>query len=313
MSPEASQCLTELQALVTPEMGWYLVFPDHEDGGELEPFVWDSSEQGDFTAVKLVQANGWLHPISLETVLTHWRIPEQIGAVNGDITLVPSHDRAKILLNSAQQEARAAIYQQIWNLIEAQAQNLQAFQLSSETDYVLTFLLGQITDQTWMGLAPVVPIATAPTPSPIQPPAQEPQPDAALREADSPLLAEIQTLLDRLGVVQIYGYYGGGYDQTHPYYLVPTVGQSADQVLEQIMQQTGLLSLRPFESLQPTLPDAPSWTTRFERLTQFLQQLSQMQIYQFSFWNQEQVYLVGMAAPGCWGGLHLRSQFIYNP
>lgn len=300
-----------LQTLIDSKMGWYLRFRDHEDGGALEPFVWDVAEQGKFTPFKLIQAEGWMQTLEVAEVLERWLVPERVGSVNGEQWLIPAQDRTGILLNQTTEADRAQVYQEVVDLLQAQLQNLQAFQLSVNSDYALVILVGQTTDQ-WLCVAPLVPQATTiDAASPIQ--MASGIPDSTQTATATASEAQVQALLSRLGSIQVYGYYGGGYDQVHAYGLIEASGSSMEQAVEQAISRAGLMRTYRFTGFQPR-NDADGWLEQFQQLDRFLQQaFAERWVYRFSFWNDEHFYIVGQDDDGNWGGVVLRSRFTYNP
>lgn len=343
MQPE-TKLLSELQPLMGEQMGIALAFPCHEDGGELEPFVWQG-EQGELSAWNLLQSQGWVRPVDLSVVLQLWQAPE-IGAVNGDPSLIPENDPAGILLDDQRRTERAEVYGELGQLLKSRLQNLQAYELSCDSDYRLGLLLGQA-EEGWLGWGSTVPIATPASPSPLQTvvppqahpsidPSASPEPTAqeTARGTDSPTEAEIkdesvpettsetapqiQAVLAKLAPLTIYGYYGGGYNQTHSHRLVQVAAAGPSQVLEMLLHQVGLFRLDRFEALVPTASGAEQAPDQqCEALTAFLhRRFSELWDYRFSFWTWEQVFILGqdgLGQAGDWGGVVLRSHFTYNP
>jgi hypothetical protein len=331
-SPE--QLLSQLQSLIEPEMGYQLQFPNHEDGGELEPFIWNIEQQGQFTLLGLLQSQGWLHELEpatlLDSVLNKWTAPEQVGSVNGEAWIVPEDDPAKILLDDNTKATRLQLYQTLLQHLQTDLQHLQAFELSCNSDYSLVILVGQRSEPTheqanseqtkpesaahqWLCLAPSVPHATAiDQNAPLQMVAV-PNPSTIPK-----LSAPIQTALEPLQPVQLYGYYGGGYNQVHEYRLITASGNTQEQAMEQALFAAGLLEQFKFEAFKPS-----DQKKQFERLTHFLQEnFSDLQVYRVSFWNDEHFYIVGKYIIGknnaetenaIWGGVVLHSKFTYNP
>lgn len=306
------QLLQTLQSLIDDEMGWYLRFPNHEDGGELEPFVWDADQQGELTPLKLMQSEGWVQEFEVDAVLGKWLAPERVGSVNGEQWLVPDRDRAEILIHHTAKAERAQLYQELMMLLQAQLQNLQALQFSHDSDYALVALVGQSAGQ-WLCVAPSVPHATQiDADSPIQFTSAGQSPIEAISAA-AELEAQVQTFLSRLSTIRLYGYYGGGYNQTHDYKLIEGIGNSSEQAIEQAIRQAGLLEIGRFEALQPS-DNAGEWANQFQQLNQFLQQtFAERWLYRFSFWNYEHFYAIGQDVDSNWGGVVLRSRFTYNP
>jgi hypothetical protein len=303
-------------------MGWYLRFPDHEEGSELEPFVWDEQERGSLTPLNLIRAEGWMQPLEVSMVLEKWLAPERSGSVNGETWLVPEQDSAGIRLDEASRAERAQLYQELVQVAQAQLQDLQAYQFSCNSDYAVAVLVGQtvLAGQTggqWLCLLPIVPHTTrvdSDSPIRIVPETQPPTAGAPMAETSRSTgsEAQVQSLLNRLGTIQLYGYYGGGYGQIHDYKLIAAVGPTIDQAIERAIRQAGLVQIDRFEDLQPTR-DAGQWKTQFEQLNQLLQRtFPQRWLYRFSFWNYDHFYLIGQT-DGYWGGVVLRSQYTYNP
>jgi hypothetical protein len=315
------EILAALRSLVNSQMGLSLGFSGHEDGSELEPFGWDEARQGCLSPLNLLRSAGWMKSISVAEALQNWQLSE-VGAVGGDRSLIPEGDPAGLLLDEMVHSERARRYAELRQLLEAELQNLAAFELSCDGSYRLAILVGQ-TAESWVSVAPMVPIATPPNDAPLQ--------TAALAQARSPApLSQIQDKLDQLGVIKIYGYYGGGYNQTHDYGFKQAAGETQTEAIELLLQQVGLLSISQFEAFAPNLPSADQEVcTQFESLQDFLSRsLSQSFVYRFSFWNWEQLYIigpvVGKAEAGStgsestqeatiWAGVILRSQFTYNP
>lgn len=330
MPPDPKQLLSTVQALISSEMGWQLSFPCHEDGGELEPFVWNREEQGKLTPLNLVRAEGWLQIADGKgfdgaKVIDQWQAPERTGSVNGERWLVPDWDAAGILLDEVTQAERVQLYQNLLELLQTQLHNLQMVQLSCGTDYTLTLLAAEAENQ-WICLAPTVPHATTVDEnSPIQVAmgsVPQSSPDAA-----SLIGPQAEAILDRLGTIQLYGYYGGGYNQVHDYRYTVAQGATLDQAIEQAMLLTGLLEIGEFEAFRPTNSETSETSetdeATFEHLAQFLQTLTERRVYRFSFWNREHWYILGQEAASQeaasqetaneWVGVVLRSRFTYNP
>lgn len=320
MQSDAENLSSSLQSLVESNLGEQLRFPNHEDGGELEPFIWNVAEQGEFCPWQLLRQEGWLHEIDQATVLEKWLAPEQVGSVNGEQWLLPELDRAGILLNSATQTDRSQLYQDLLALLQAQLENLQAFELSCDADYSLVILVGQLkppdaaSTAAWICLSPLVPHATridtdAPLKMSAVPATESALENLAAQPQQTQIQAEITAILARLGTIKLYGYYGGDYEQMHDYRLVDAAGETLEQAVEQALIQAGLLEIYQFEAFQPDGDSA-----QFKRLEKFLQKtFSERWIYRFSFWNYEHFYVIGQDAAGNWGGVALRSRFTYNP
>jgi len=311
-SSEPDPIKNSLNALVEPQMGVDLAFSGHEDGGLLEPFVWQEAAQGEFSCLALIQSEHWVSDLAIPEAIAAWQAPERVGAVSGEAWLIPEHDPAQILPHPTIQAEHQALDAELLDLLQSRLHSLQALKLSCDSNYAVVLVLGQLADS-WIGIAPTVSIATALESLPLSVTPLPPT-SSSLTDSVAMLQLQVQAILARRGSVKLYGYYGGGYNQTHDYQLVQATGQTESQVLQALMQATGLLRISRFESFQPSSAEA---TAKFEPLEQLLQSLQPL-VYQFSFWDWEQVYVIGKVAAaseptGDRIGVVLRSHFTYNP
>jgi hypothetical protein len=317
LQPETQTILEALQPLVKPEMGWVLRLPYHEDGGELFPFVWSASEQGEFNLWNLLQAEGWSKATTLEAALENWSLSDRTGAVNGATWLLPSADEAGILLDEAAKPVRVEHYQALINWLEENLQNLTAFRLSCAADndsdaYSGVIVVGEAADG-WFGLAPIIPHATPERDFPFDMDLVVP----SMQLLSSPLESQLQAILAQLGTIQIYGYYGGGYNQVHDHKLVYALGTSQAAAIEQVLQLAGGIETKGFNGFKPK-SDADPEIKQIESLNHFLRQtFSQLRLDRVCFWNRENFYISGETSSGeSTGdrvGVVLRSRFTYNP
>lgn len=309
---QLQQIAQQIAQQIQPQMGAALLFPGHEDGAQLEPFSWDAAAQGEFSSLSLMRAAGFCQEMTLAEMFEAWQNPEQVGAVGGESWLLPERDPAQILLSPETQASHQAVDTELLSLLESRLQNLSGLKFGCDECYAFVLLIGQL-GESWIAIGPTVPVATdrRPETSPLSltPLAAQPE-SAALPDATAMLQLQIQALLTRRGSAQIYGYYGGGYNQTHEYRLVQATGQTEAEAVQLLMQATGLLRLSQFEAFGPSANAA-----QFEPLAEMLR-VAKAQVYQFSFWDWEQIYLLGEAgeaAPGSRIGVVLRSRFTYNP
>jgi hypothetical protein len=321
LQPESQTILETLQPLVEPEMGWLLRLPYHEDGGTLYPFVWDGSEQGEFRLWSLLQAEGWSQTTTLNAALENWSLPDRTGTVNGETGLLPSSDQAGILLDAATQKARLALYQALLDWLEANLQNLTAFRLSctSEQDadpYVAVIVVGQAAD-VWLSVAPSIPHATPERSFPFQAGAVPVSSQSAVSQLEPQLQISLEQKLNQLGVIRVYGYYGGGYDQMHDHKLVYATGISQTAALEQVLHIAGAIETKTFDHFQPKV-DADAEAKPIEALDHVLHQaFSHLRLDRICFWNREHFYISGECHTDEQAsdrvGVVLRSRFTYNP
>lgn len=314
VQPETQTLLASLQPLVEAEIGWLLRLPYHEDGGELYPFVWAESEQGEFNLWNLLQAEGWSQVTDLETALEKWCLPDRTGTVNGETGLLPSRDEAEILLDQPTKAARIEHYQALIDLLQANLQNLAAFQLSPtpnpDADAFSVVVLAGQADGVWISVAPNIPHATPDRDFPFQ---TESLTSPFHPTLSSTLEPQIQAILSQLGTVQVYGYYGGGYNQVHDHKLVYAIGETLATAMERVLNAAGGVETRTFAGFRLKANRDSAQTSKLENLEQFLHQsFSQLRLDRICFWNQENFYISGAQA-GDRLGVVLRSRFTYNP
>jgi hypothetical protein len=328
LQPQSQKILATLQPLVKTEMGWLLRLPYHEDGGELYPFVWDGSEQGEFNLWNLLQAEGWSQATNLETVLENWHLPERTGAVNGATWLLPDADEAGILLDEATRAARLEHYRALMDVLQENLSNLQAFQLSPRANhdeekrdpevYRTVIVVGQAADG-WVGVMPNIPHATPERDFPFR---TSPSPASADSSLASALEPQLQASLAQLAPIQVYGYYGGGYNQVHDHKLVYATGATQTAAIEQVLYRAGGAETTMFDGFQfdgfkPKINPDSEQRVQIESLDQFLRRtFSQLRLDRICFWNQERFYISGAISGEQTEdrvGVVVHSQFTYNP
>jgi Nuclease A inhibitor-like protein len=53
---------------------------------------------------------------------------------------------------------------------------------------------------------------------------------------------------------------------------------------------------------------------KYQQVNKFLAYcFPEVMMYRFSFWTQENIYIIGKFLGGDWVGLYLKSEFVYNP
>lgn len=312
LKPTTQTILENLQLLVEVEMGRWLRLPYHEDGGELYPFVWDGFEQGEFNFWNLLQAEGWSQATTLEAALENWSLPDRSGTVNGVTWLLPINDEAGILLGKATKKARLEHYQFLIKWLEANLQKLTAFRLACTLEegsdpYSLVMVVGQATD-VWFAVAPSIPHATPERDFPFHVDSVT----LTSQPATSLLEPQLQAMLAELNPIQVYGYYGGGYNQVHDHKLVYAIQARQTAAIEQVLRVAGLTETKLFDRFKPKT-NVDSAIQQIESLNQFLHKtFSQLRLDRICFWNQENFYISGEQA-GDRVGVVLRSRFTYNP
>ncbi len=311
MELKTEQLLGTLEVLLEKEFRFRL--PCHEDGATLKSYFWDATTQGTFTPLHVIQSEGWITQTDPEVAVTNWQWSEYSGlAAKG--TFPPyNRDEQNILLDDATKLERTEKYQALLELLASNLENLQAFIFSCGPGYSLSIVVGQITEQKWICLSPTVPQETY---GYVNNESKD-----SVEEILSAVEVQIQAALNELSKIQVYGWYGGGYENVHDYQMVYAVGNSRDQAIEQALAVAGLVEIGIFEGFalrQLNSGYSNEVTKEFEERSQHLNKfLSQtfpdLKLYRFCFWDYENLYILGQSATEDRVGIVIRSQFTYNP
>ena len=310
MELKTEQLLGTLEVLLEKEFRFRL--PCHEDGATLKSYFWDATTQGTFTPLRVIQSEGWIKQTDLEVAVTNWQWSEHSGlAAKG--TYLPHRDEQNILLDDATKLERTEKYQALLELLTSNLENLQAFILSCTSRYSLSIVVGQITEKRWICLSPTVPQETYGY--------FNNESKDSVEEILSAIEVQIQAALNELTKIQVYGWYGGGYENVHDYQIVYAVGNSRDQAIEWALAVAGLVEICKFERFEAreqrcaySEQEDKELKERFQHLNQFLSQtFPELKLYRFCFWDYENLYILGKSATEDRVGIVIRSQFTYNP
>ena len=327
MKPKTEQLLATLEVILN--QGFSFMPPYHEDGGYFKPYVWDGEQNGMFSPLSSIESEGWIQETDVELAIENWQWSEQTGlAAQGILRdgepfcIEDGEDEAGILLDEATKLARAKTYQNLFELLSSQANNLQAFVLSCDFNYSLSVVVGQISEKKWIALCPTVPQET---PSYFD---DEIVCSNYVRENkitqlvnNSNLEIEIQKHINKLSNIKIYGWYDGGYNHTHNYEIAFTTGESKKQALDNLLLKSKLLEIYQFnnfdisEQLECYHDDeAQQIESQSNQINQFFEQtFSKTLLYRFCFWDYEHLYIVGDVDNCDRVGITLHSQFTFNP
>lgn len=331
MDIQTEQLLGTLEVLLDKELDLFL--PCHENGAKLKPFVWDTNIQGAFTPLNLIQSEGWMTQTDIELAFSSWQWSEDTclaakGIFNDCSDYLDDRDDENIVLDNETKIDRIKKYQVLRNAIEVNIPCIQAFTLSCNSGYSLSIIVGQITEHEWICLSPTVPQETQcyinKTPSPnndrIKGLITGPKVYNISRVGFA-IETQIKTALKKLGSIQVYGWYHGGYNHLHDYKIVYTVGESFEQVVENALKIAGLIEIYDFDSfaigeqiVAYSEDEAKEVEERFQHINVFLNQsFLQLKLYRFCFWDYENIYIIGESKSQDFVGISIKSQFVYNP
>lgn len=313
MDSETEQLLATLELLTEPSLPFDL--PGHEDGGYLVPFVWDVSERGEFNVLNLSHAEGWLQLTDITALIEIW---QDYLAFFPDLSL--SYD---------EKNARRKNLKLLFQLLNKNLEELEAFELLAESPRFVPnpsvgIVVGRTKDGDWIAACPTV---YKETQIPEQQIARSPQieetSDNPLGKTTLDLIAQIEAIAFDIGIIRLEGDFGGGYCYSYDHQIIYTVAQTKELVFELILQLSGLLEINQFHAFYPDKSyfenycdsyDTYKSYLRYEKINQFLKQsFGKILMYRFSFWSLEYIYIIGQTQLGNEVGLHLASEFIYNP
>ena len=325
MKPETEQKLATIEIIL--QKGLAFMPPYHEDGGYFKPYIWDSELQGIFSPLSLVKSKGWIQETDIEEAIKNWQWSEKTGIAakgilnDGEPSCIENgEDEAEILLSEKTKLARAKIYQNIFEILSNKINSLQAFTFSCDCDYSLAVIVGQLSAQQWIAICPTVPQET---PSYFN---DEIICSSYIIEnntlnSDNDLNIEIENYIKQLGSIKTYGWYDGGYNQTHEYKIILAKGENKEIALENALLKSKLFEVYKFdnfnisEQLECYHDDkAEEIEIKSNQLNQFFNKtFSQVLLYRFCFWDVEHIYILGDASVQDRVGIVLHSQFTFNP
>jgi|GEM_PF-4341432 len=314
MNPDTEQVFGTLQTLLDPPLTFYL--PYHEDGGSWVPYVWLADRNGEFNPLNFCRDRGWLHLTDADRVINAWQ-----EADRSRLTMYHSHVSKAIL---AERNSTIAGWLQP---LTSQLRALEAYVVSpgftgfqdyNSPDFSPSLMLGETPDGDWIGVGLSV---YKPTEIPQTMLFRSPRPASepiSLAARTIALQNQIQTMLEDVAAVDLYAELGGGYYYNHCHQFVQAAAPTQTLALEQLLQAVRVLEIHTFnhlswdEELRASCSDTDE--LRDERLNQFLQQsLSQLTVVRYSFFTEENIYVVGRTQSEDWVGIHLQSEYIYNP
>ncbi|PSF38116.1 hypothetical protein C7H19_06500 [Aphanothece hegewaldii CCALA 016] len=299
MKPETIQILGTLQVLIEPSLYFYL--PYHEDGGKGVPFVWEVAEKGEFNLLNLSREKGWLRLTDVAPVLKSWQDLEYLKSF------------PDFSLDSSQKALRDTKFLELQQILETDLHNCEAFILPYEGwSNSPGIIIGQTPDQDWICIAPTVYIPSEiPNDVIARSPLPTPKPSQPLPEQTIGSLLKIQAIILELGSIQLNGDFGGGYYYEYTHQLVCAAAHTKELAIFTALQASGTLEIHQFDRL---FSERDQEDLSYDRLNQFLKQnLSPLMVYRFSFWTDENIYIIAPYESEDWLGLYLNSVFVYNP
>lgn len=325
--------------------------PNHEDGGHVYPFVWNSHANGEFNIFNLFKVNNWIKPTDVNSVikeLLEFKYAEEFSPVIlSDREAAHWHDGIEILSTV------------INSLIDLQAYNFKLQEHRSASGIII----GQTTDGDWIGITSTVYVASFIDKEVIdfsilnesrlkidddklasdlhQTKVMSLMPQAPKQKISkqikytqlagkSDLLSQIATIILSLKdniAVQNSG--DDGYAMSLVYKIVYGTGKTIDAAWERTLQASHMLKTGEFKTIyhgddelyerycdyeQEEVDDIFG---RYKEITELInQEGTNPFVYRISSWDSENIYILGSSNEGNREnrvGIYIKSNFVYNP
>lgn len=307
MQLKTEQILATLQIIIEPESGFNL--PGHEDGGYISPFVWEVSQNGEFNILNLCCSQGWLKLTDSDATIKNLQLMEYVNNFNG------------FSLNSTDKTAWSNKIETLFQILSQSLQNLESFNIKASSYFPsndsVGLIVGKTADKNWIAVCPTLYKETNISQKQISRIEQiQSINDNALGENTLNLLSQIQSIISELGIIDLEGDFGGGYYYSYAHQIVYGVAETKEQAIANALQASGMLEISKFQSFFPDkqYSDSAAQYSKYDKLNKFLHHtFTEVMMYRFSFWTQENIYIIGQITGGDWAGLYIESEFVYNP
>ena len=312
MQPVTEQIFATLELLLDGNLPFDL--PGHEDGGRISPFIWDGSNSGEFNVLSLCRANGWLKLTDADATIKDWQ-EMKYAKYFPDFSL-----------DSKQTKDLPYQIESLFQVLNTNLNNLKSYILNSPgSGFTLPgIILGKTKDEAWICISPTVYTETSiPQEQISRSPLSNSVKFQPLSETTLTILSTIQAITTEIGAISLSGDFGGGYMYNYTYQIVYAIAATQESAIEQALQASGMLEVEQFDGF---LRDRKYLEEHYyeyeineiyqksESINQFINQaFSKVFMYRFSFWTEENIYIIGQTCKGDWAGIYINSQFVYNP
>lgn len=314
MNRETIKLLATLEVLL--ESFPYIGLIGHESGGYTYPFVWEKSEQGEFNALNLSISKGWLKLTDNDVIRTSSQTIEYAKSFNS------------FSLKKDEEKQRLEKIISLFTLLNNNLQDLQTFEIQSYC-YArsISLVVGKTIDGDWISVCPT---SYTETHIPQGQISRTPQ-DKELNLDEiggntKSLISDIETMTSEIGTISLSGDLGGGYNYNYDNRIVYAVGKTKESAVEKVLQGSGILEVSQFHGLysdklyfeekyfDSKFEKRNSLFKKYSKFNQFLNKtFSKVMMYRFSFWDLENIYIIGETLSSDWIGIHIESVFVYNP
>ncbi|CBN58098.1 MULTISPECIES: nuclease A inhibitor family protein [Kamptonema] len=311
MKLETEQLLGTLEVLckyINSEL--FCEIEENTDEYPTRAFFWENEEQAEFNVFNLTIANGLSRLTDVELAIESWQATERRGKAFKNSIYSPDWEESDNILDAETEAERAEKYQSLWQLLNSNLRDIQAFNLSAHHRYLnFCVIIGKTEDGDWICLTPTMANqfnfrdVRAPNYNEAQTLC-----DRSLGETTLALATQVQRILAQLTPISIHGYDGGGYKYTYEHKIVCAAGTTKALAFEKALQVAKMLIVTT-SNLDYYIPN----TSEKQRLIDFINlKLRHLKFYTLCFWDMGYIYKIGQAATGEWLGINAISDFEYR-
>lgn len=294
----------------------YIGLIGHESGGDMYPFVWETSKQGKFNSLNLSISKGWLKITDNDFIRTSSQA----------IKCAKSFNSFSLKKDEEKQRLEKTI--SLFTLLDNNLQDLQTFEIQNY-DYASakSLVIGKTIDGDWISVCPT---SYTETNIPQKQISRTPQNQNLnlneIGQNTKDLISDVEAITSEIGTIHLSGDLGGGYNYSYDNRIVYAIGKTKESAVEKVLQGSGILELSKFNGLytDKLYFDEKYFDSKFEKrdslfhkyskFNRFLHQsFSDVMMYRFSFWTSEDIYIIGETQSSDWVGMHIESDFVYNP
>ncbi len=295
----------------------YIGLPGHITGKYIYPFIWEASKQEDFNALNLSISRAWLKLTDNDVIRTSSQTIEYAKSFNS------------FSLKKDEEKQRLEKIISLFTLLDNNLQVLETFDIQAHyyARGSISIVIGKTIDGDWISVCPTVYTETTIPQEQIFRTQQSRELNLEeMGENTKTLISDVEEIISEIETIHLSGDLGGGYNYNYDNRIVYAVGKTKELAVEKVLQGSGILELSKFNGLysdklyfdekyfDSKFEKRDSLFQRYSKFNQFLHQtFPNTMMYRFSFWTLENIYIVGETKSSDWVGMHIESDFVYNP
>lgn len=231
MRPDTEQIFANLE-VITPALSGFNL-PGHEDGASIYPFVWETSENGEFNILNLCRYNGWLKQTDVEITIRKW---QQLEYLN----YFPDFDWNPNIWKIIRDQLEL-----LSNFLKNNSQVLESFCFNCET-YRINFelpgtIVCQLNDESWICICPTYYKETEIKKEQFERSPNNKSISKTFTAETLTLISKIQAIIPDMVTIHLEGDFGGGYDYSYDHKFVFAAAETKELAIEEALQASGML------------------------------------------------------------------------